>query len=108
MTEQELLEEININIPDWITWDEFEIEDIKSIQYGGCASGAYMPAVTYHDASKTMGEYGDDVLDFIEQQYGELPPIPEGSSWSGIAVHYLSCAVELWAAQFDCEDIDDD
>ena len=105
-TDLELLnEEILDNTPAWIE-GELEVCDIASIQQGGCASGAYMPAVTYYNANKTMAEHGDDVLDYITSQYGELPPPKDTESWSGMAVHYLSVAVELWAGQFDIDSID--
>jgi hypothetical protein len=91
--------------PDWIT-QELDLADIQAIQQGGCASGAYMPAVTYYQANKTMAEYGDDVLGYIESELGELPQPDKGESWSGLAVFYLSCAVELWAGQFDLDGVD--
>jgi len=86
-----------IDVPSWID-DDVSLNDIDAIYEGGCASGAYMPAVTYWKARETMNEHGDDVLSFIEDTYGDLPPVPRGESWSGIAVHYLSVAVELWAS----------
>ena len=81
------------NQPAWIT-EPLTPYDIAAIYQGGCASGAYMPAVTYNQAIETMGEYGDDVLDFIEDNVGKLPP-PLDVSWSGMACFYLSNAVEL-------------
>ncbi len=92
------------NQPDWIT-QELDIADIQAIQQGGCNSGAYMPAVTYWQAKETMNEWGDDVLQFIEDQYGELPQPEHGESWSGLATFYLSIAVELWAGQFDLDHV---
>ena len=77
--------------------------DVAAICQGGCASGAYMPAVTYWQARETMSEHGDDVLQFIEDVRGELTSVPEGKSWSGIAVHFLSDAVELWASWIESE-----
>ena len=96
--------------PAWIT-QPLEIYDIQAIQHGGCESGAYMPAVTYYDAAQTMGKYGDDVFTYIESQYGELPDVPslfnlKQSSWGGIAVFFLSFAVELWCSQFDLTGVD--
>lgn len=92
--------EYGIDLPDWIRAMDAEITtgDVAAIMEGGCASGAFMPAVTYHTANHTMAEHGDDVLGFIEDHLGELPAIPSGESWSGIAVHFLSAAVELWAS----------
>lgn len=87
---------LNIDIPAWIDQD-LDTSQVEAILEGGCASGAYMPAVTYHQAIKTMSEHGDDVLQYIEDTYGELPAAPQGTSWSGMACHHLSMAVELWA-----------
>lgn len=96
-------EDYGIERPKWIT-DEITIYDLDAIRWGGCASGSYMPAVTYHKALKTMSEHGDDVIEYIENFMGESPSIPfEEYSWSGLAVHFLSTAVELWA---DCVDED--
>ena len=95
------------NQPDWITCNQsLDLSDIQAIQQGGCASGAYMPAVTYYTATQTMSEHGDDVLQYIEDSLGELPDIPTGESWGGIAVFFLSVAVELWAGQFDLTNVD--
>lgn len=93
-----LLELEELEIPEWIEDGHITcVEDISSIAHGGCASGSYMPAVTYCDATKTMANHGNQVLQYIEDHYGELPEVPRGESWSGIAVLYLSTAVELWA-----------
>lgn len=104
MTEQEIWdcetpisELLDCDVPRWIQQD-ISANDVISICQGGCASGAYMPAVTYYQARETMGEHGDDVLQYIEDQLGELPAVPTGESWSGIAVFFLSVAVELWAS----------
>lgn len=87
----------DIEVPEWIDFD-ISPRDVAAILQGGCASGAYMPAVTYHRAVATMAEYGDDVLQFIEDCWGELPNPPKDASWSGLACFYLSTAVEVWAA----------
>jgi hypothetical protein len=104
MTEQEIWdceapisELLDCDVPRWIEQD-ISANDVIAICQGGCASGAYMPAVTYYQARETMGEHGDDVLQFIEDQLGELPAVPSGESWSGIAVFYLAVAVEAWAS----------
>jgi hypothetical protein len=86
---------LDIDVPDWIVPD-ISPNDVAAIVQGGCASGAYMPAVTYYDALKTMAEHGDEVLDYIEGAAGELPDI-SGQGWSQMATTYLSCAVEIWA-----------
>lgn len=97
-TVEEMNDYLNENRPVWM--DAVDVDDVIAISQGGCASGAYMPAVTYHIANQVMAKYGDDVLEFIEDHLGELPAVPKGESWSGIAVFYLSSAVELWAHQY--------
>lgn len=96
------IEGLEISVPEWIDQDISPC-DVASIIQGGCASGAYMPAVTYHSARETMNEHGDDVLQYIEDAMGELPAPKAGESWSGMACFYLSCAVELWAASVEGE-----
>jgi len=95
--------------PEWIT-QPLSPADIAAILQGGCASGAYMPAVTYSQAVATMSEHGDEVVQYLEDYYGDhLPAVPTGESWSGLAVFYLSAAVEAWAyAHEDYADWDDD
>jgi hypothetical protein len=62
-----------------------------------------MPAVTYHQARETMNEHGDDVLQYIQDSLDELPKPRDDESWSGIAVFYLSYAVELWASGIETD-----
>ena len=88
----------DVLVPDWID-DDITLGDVQAIQYGGCASGAYMPAVTYHEALKVMSDHGDDVLAYIDDSLGELPIIPDiAQTWSSIACFFLSYAVEMWAS----------
>lgn len=92
--------------PQWITeGHSLEIADIQAIKQGGCASGAFMPAVTYYTANETMAQYGDDILEYIESVLGEIPQPKTGESWSGLAVFYYSYAVELWCSSFDLDGI---
>ena len=86
----------SMQVPVWIESD-ISWQQVCAIAHSGCASGAYMPAVTYHKARATMAEHGDDVLEFIEHCYGNLPAPAAGDSWSGMASLYLSCAVDAWA-----------
>ena len=94
-----------ITIPRWVD-QEISPSTVAAILQGGCASGAYMPAVTYHDALETMHKYGDSpdgVLQYLED-FGELPTpdaMGDSISWSGLACLYVSCAVELWAASIE-------
>jgi hypothetical protein len=87
---------MGVEVPQWIEQD-ISVCTVAAIVQGCCESGAYMPAVTYHTAVETMGKHGDYVLDFISDNYGSLVDLPPDTSWSGIAVHYLSSAVDLWA-----------
>ncbi len=92
-----------ILIPKWIDQD-ISPSDIAAIVQGGCDSGAYMPAVTYHDAEKTMHQYGDSsdgIFAYLDSYLGELPQPPADASWAGLACFYLSTAVELWAASIE-------
>lgn len=97
------------NAPEWC--EGMTYADANAVTQGGCASGAWMPAVTYADATATMALHGDDVLEYVEDHYGEIPAPPRVESWSGIAVFYLSAAVELFASQvvdgYDPDDPDD-
>jgi hypothetical protein len=89
---------LGIKVPGWIDQD-ITVSQARSITEGGCSSGAYMPAVTYYQATETMAAHGDDVLEYIENNYGdETPAAPKGTSWAGMACFYFSLAVELWAS----------
>lgn len=99
---EEPISKLDIDVPAWIDQD-ISPQDIAAINQGGCASGAYMPAVTYHQALATMHEYGDDVLQYLEDGLGEIPDVPKDQSWAGIACFYLSAAVELWASSVEDE-----
>lgn len=91
----------------WIDTD-MKGHDIEAIQYGGCASGAYMPAVTYYKAAKIMAKHGNDVLEYIEDCCGELPQVTRCESWDDITVFFLSYAVDLWADTWEVvESIED-
>ena len=92
---------LDITIPAWID-DDITPADVAAIVQGGCASGAYMTAVTYHTAAKTMAGHGEDVLQYIDDAMGELPSVA-GQGWSQMACTYLSCAVELWACSIESE-----
>lgn len=84
-----------IEFPAWI--EEISPCQIASVNQGGCASGAYMPAVTYSSAIQTMSEHGDNVLQFLAD-HDSMPAIHSAISWSGIACLYLATAVELWCS----------
>ncbi len=99
---------INSINPAWIT-EPLSPADIAAVNQGGCESGAYMPAVTYHTANMTMAVHGDDVLQYLEDMAGQLPTPPQDICWSGLAVFYLSRAVETFCAiNADLENWEDD
>ena len=91
------VKDLGLDVPSWFD-QAITPCDFAAVCQGGCESGAYMPAVTYHEALAIMSEHGDNVLDFIEEALGEvqLPDWGWGFSWSGLACHFLSVAVELW------------
>lgn len=93
---------VGVKVPAWIA-EDITVGTLQDIASSGCASGAYMPAMYYGQAAETMHEYGNDVLNYIEQVTGESTPellahiVKDGDSWSGIRCAILSYAVELWA-----------
>ena len=93
---EEEVKDLGIEVPRWIEQD-ISPSTIASICQGGCASGAYMPAVTYWQAGETMQEYGDSIFEYLEEVLGEIPN-PVSESWLGRACDYMSLAVELWAS----------
>lgn len=93
---------LNIDVPAWIEQDICPAT-IAAICQGGCASGAYMPAVTYAIALDTMRDHGDEVLDYAADALCGLPATDTGAGWGGMACRYLSTAVELWADGVMCQ-----
>lgn len=94
-----LIKDLYLYVPDWIDQD-ITTYDVISLNQGGCASGAYMPAVTYNTAAGTMSYYGDEVLEYLRDHFYESKfeiDLNE-HSWDGIAVKFLSTAVDLWAS----------
>jgi hypothetical protein len=86
------------DVPVWICPNIDLCQTIMIAQHG-CASGVYMPAVTYHEARATMAEHGDEILEYLEQH--DCHQIDTtGLSWGGICVQFVSRAVELWSWSF--------
>lgn len=94
--------DLGIDVPAWIEQD-ITCADVAALLQGGCASGSYMPAVTYHQALATMSDHGDDVLAYIDATLGLSEFRSDEQSWSGLACDYLSTAVELWASSVENE-----
>jgi hypothetical protein len=100
--EKPVAELLDIDVPAWIE-SGIAASTVASIVQSGCNSGAYMPACYYHQALRTMSDYGDGVLQYIDDCLGELPSPDRGESWGGMACLYLSTAVELWAGDILCQ-----
>lgn len=96
---RDFVESIN-DQPEWMVGGMgiASICELQAILQSGCAANAHR-SVYYYDAQKVMAGYGDEVLDYIENQLGDLPNVT-GQGWSQMASTYLSCAVELWCSQF--------
>ena len=98
--ERELPEEIRV--PSWARDEEGRrpsTHDVAAILQGGCASGAWMPAVTYWQALETMRREGDSVLDAIEEAGIDPVALLNGDKgWAAWACALVSTAVELWAS----------
>ena len=86
----------SFEIPAWIEQD-ITVCDVRAICQGGCASGAYMPAVVYFDAKQTMAEHGEEVFDFIVDRLGESALDNDCTSFGMKCCAWMSSAVELWA-----------
>lgn len=100
------LTDLGIRVPGWIEQD-ISPADVAAILNGGCFSGAYMPAVTYHKAMATMGQYGDEVLDSLTDAGLDVPVIAAANeSWAGYCCRVLSAAVEAWASSVEDRIID--
>ena len=103
----EPVSDLGIDVSQWIdgSWiHKITPCDVAAILQGGCSSGAWMPAVTYWQALETMNEHGDDIFEYIENSYGEIPMPPDAAMyWMGMAVFYVSFAVELWASSVEDE-----
>jgi len=95
---QEEVTDLGFELPSWI--ESLSPYDMAGIYQGGCASGAYMPAVTYWQALETMSAHADDVIEYLEGEEPEFIPqlIPAEDTWSGYCVKLLSFAVELWVS----------
>ena len=99
--------DFEIDVPSFIDQD-ISASTIAAIIEGGCSSGSYMPAVTYHEALETMNNYGDDVLSMVEEAGHGISL--NGGLWAGLACQLVSSAVESWASSIegDLQDIIDD
>lgn len=86
-----------ITVPGWIDQDIL-ISTIDDIVRRGCISSVYKHTVSSCPALITMQTFGDEIMQFVEDALGKPLIIFDGVGWSALACHYLSTAVELWAA----------
>jgi hypothetical protein len=98
---------ITITVPYWIDLSQVPHESLPDltswlrwVTLKGCASGLYMPSIESYTARVTMGEHGEDVIEYLlnhtcEDKIPALPTTVEG--WGEIASFYLTQAIELWA-----------
>ena len=86
-------------LPTWLAPSGITCDQVAAIYQGGCESGAYMPAVRYYDALRTMDAHGDDVLQYLEDYDSDILPrlVRPGMSWAGIAVAFVATATDIWA-----------
>ena len=86
----------------WLELDQLDWYSIQEVAEHGCSGGSYMPAVVYHKAVATMAEHGDEIWEYLEDMYGEVPkpctPQYQGT-WSRLCVFYVSAAVECWCSE---------
>lgn len=96
---EEPIEDATNIIPPSFIGEGMTPNDMIAIYEGGCASGAWMDAVTYHKALEIMSDYKCDAIEYIIDSLGELPTPPKDcETWAHMAVFYLSYAVELWVS----------
>ena len=91
--------------PQWLIFMG-EIDSIEKIDYilqGGCASGAYMPAVTYYTVNKCIHEHGEDMLEYIHNEYDlKLKDLvtDKVETFNSLNTTICSMCVETWCASF--------
>ena len=75
---EEPITALGIKVPAWIEQD-IDPCTLAAILQGGCASGAYMPAVSHREALDTMREHGQEVVDYVQESFGSASNNPAGS-----------------------------
>lgn len=90
-----LVKDLGINVPTWID-QGISTATVAGILQGGCASGAYMPAVEFYTAAKIMEKHGDAVLELLSEREDPVT-LPDGCGWGEVPSAVLVLAVEYWA-----------
>jgi hypothetical protein len=96
--------DLGVKVPLWIERDITANSIAGILQavglYGlekACSTGVYMPAVTYHLARETMGQYDEFVMDYLEAEMGYCPTSEPRETPDQFCVRLLSLAVAIWA-----------
>jgi hypothetical protein len=76
------------------------VGELLSIYEGGCASGAYMPAVTYHTANQCMASDASGSVEEEIEHYEEITFNPATESFSQFASKLCAMAVESYVSKF--------
>ena len=80
---------------------------LASIAQGGCASGAYMPAVTYYTAKQALfSELGEDMANYAINFLAEVDSLDQVAIHLEDGIQYMaaylaSVAVETWAYEIE-------
>jgi len=80
------LEALGAERPEWV--EDMTLNDIASIRQNGCTMGS-------RKASEVMAEYGDDVVEWLDNRGHDLPAL--STSWTQYACDVLSYAMVVWA-----------
>lgn len=92
-----VLTEVIKNAPAFVREFEWDVDTIRYLAYDGVDSGVFMSTVTYHEAKEFMAEWGDEVIEWLYESYGEALNVSKVESWSYLAVYFMSLAFETWA-----------
>jgi hypothetical protein len=91
-----------LDVPRWVESD-ITCLDVAAVCQGGCASGAYMPAVTYWQAMATMNEHSDAIERYLDDSGMDILESIAYDHWAGVACTVVSSAVELWCSSIEEE-----
>ena len=83
---------LGVQVPAWVDQD-ITLGTLTDIIEQGGEGGAYTPTAFYESALAVMARHGDEVMEYLEDTLGEPP----------LACHYLSAAVEIWAASTEAQ-----
>ena len=84
--------------------------DIAAVIQGGCASGAWMPAVTYWQSAEILQKYEDEILELLAHAGVDMAMLISAEqdnreSYRDLGCKLVSAAVEIWCCRFEQSDI---